>query len=327
MTATKYQNALQELSFQDLIFLISLSKTRNMSQTATELQFSVSSATRHLAHLREIFKDELFVRSGQVLVPTPRMLELEGLITDLLENSKRLFERETINLGESERQLRLAVSDHLFHSPFTRVILKRFFTVAPHAVWNMTPADNRLFDRLRENLIDVALYLGNDTHKEEFHSVDLYRGRYGMLVREDHPLVAMSGPQRTVNKDMIAPFRSIRYIYIDGAPSEEEERMRLAVGQPVGVVTPYNTSIPVIIEETNYTFIGPLITLNRYVHSSADPGRFRVLKLAEDYGYFVPKLIWHHRSHSDPFLQWARALIIDTCRTEAQALDNTVLEA
>lgn len=323
MTTTKYLAALQELSYQDLMFLLSLAKTQNIAQTANVLQFSNSSASRRLAVLRRIFHDELFVRSGQVMVPTPRMLELIHPMEHLLEQASTLFERSTLDIGQSERSLRLAVSDHLFHSPFTRTILKRFFMTAPNAVFSMTPADNRLFDRLRENMIDIAFYLGNDMHKEEFHSVDLYRGRYGIFVRSDHPLVAMAGARRTVSKDQIAQFRSIRYNYIDGPASEEEEKMRLAVGQPVGVITPYNTSIPVIVEETNFTFIGPLITLNRFLHMTASPDRFRILNLAEDYGYFVPKLIWHHRSHSDPFLQWARSVIIDTCRTEGQALNNT----
>ncbi len=309
------------------MFLLSLTKTCNLAQSAAALQFSASSASRRLATLRGIFHDELFVRSGMSLVPTQRMLEMVGHIETLLDQASVLFERATVDISKSERALRLAVSDHLFHSPFTRSILRKFFTMAPNAVFSMSPADNRLFDRLRENQIDVAFYLGNDSHKEEFHTVDLYRGRYGMMVRSDHPLVAMSGASKTVTRDMIAPFRSIRYNYIDGAASEEEERMRLAVGQPVGVITPYNTSIPVVIEETNFTFIGPIITLNRFINMSKDPTRFRILRLAEDYGYFVPKLIWHHRSHSDPFLQWARSVIIDTCRTEAQSIDTNSIFA
>ena len=230
MTTTKYLAALQELSYQDLMFLLSLAKTQNIAQTANVLQFSNSSASRRLAVLRRIFHDELFVRSGQVMVPTPRMLELIHPMEHLLEQASTLFERSTLDIGQSERSLRLAVSDHLFHSPFTRTILKRFFMTAPNAVFSMTPADNRLFDRLRENMIDIAFYLGNDMHKEEFHSVDLYRGRYGIFVRSDHPLVAMAGARRTVSKDQIAQFRSIRYNYIDGPASEEEEKMRLAVG-------------------------------------------------------------------------------------------------
>lgn len=128
-----------------------------------------------------------------------------------------------------------------------------------------------------------------------------------------------------MTKEQIALFQAVQFNYMDGPNSDDSARMRQAMGQRVGVITPYSNSIPMIVEETNFTFVGPLVTLNRFLQMSKTPERFAILNLAEDYSYFVPKLIWHRRSHSDPFLQWARSVIIDTCRTEGQELDKTLL--
>lgn len=325
MTTSKYQGALQELSYHDFMFLLSLSKTQNLAQSARDLAFSSSSASRRLAHLRGVFHDDLFVRSGQVMVPSPRMLELLPQMECLLEETSSLFERSVFDIAQSERMLRVAVSDHLFHSLFTRAILHSFFTAAPRAIFSMQPSDNHIFERLRENTIDMAFYIGSEIPKEEFRMVELYRGRYGIFVRSDHPLVEMGGLRRTVTKEQIALFQAVQFNYMDGPNSDDSARMRQAMGQRVGVITPYSNSIPMIVEETNFTFVGPLVTLNRFLQMSKTPERFAILNLAEDYSYFVPKLIWHRRSHSDPFLQWARSVIIDTCRTEGQELDKTLL--
>ena len=198
MTTSKYQGALQELSYHDFMFLLSLSKTQNLAQSARDLAFSSSSASRRLAHLRGVFHDDLFVRSGQVMVPSPRMLELLPQMECLLEETSSLFERSVFDIAQSERMLRVAVSDHLFHSPFTRAILHSFFTAAPRAIFSMQPSDNHIFERLRENTIDMAFYIGSEIPKEEFRMVELYRGRYGIFVRSDHPLVEMGGLRRTV---------------------------------------------------------------------------------------------------------------------------------
>ena len=48
MTTSKYQGALQELSYHDFMFLLSLSKTQNLAQSARDLAFSSSSASRRL---------------------------------------------------------------------------------------------------------------------------------------------------------------------------------------------------------------------------------------------------------------------------------------
>ena len=34
--------------------------------------------------------------------------------------------------------------------------------------------------------------------------------------------------------------------------------------------------------------------------------QFRILPMPEESGPFEPRLVWHHCSHTDPFLQWVR---------------------
>ena len=44
----------------------------------------------------------------------------------------------------------------------------------------------------------------------------------------------------------------------------------------------------------------------------------RMLPAPAELAEFAPRLIWHERTHTDPFLQWVRAIITDNCREAAR---------
>jgi LysR family transcriptional activator of mexEF-oprN operon len=86
----------------------------------------------------------------------------------------------------------------------------------------------------------------------------------------------------------------------------------------VGVVLPYFLTVPYVVARTDFTFEGPLITLRRFMMDSQF--QFRILPMPEESGPFEPRLVWHHCSHTDPFLQWVRGLVVDAARSEARLL-------
>ena len=53
-----------DLSFEDMQFLLALYETQSLTQTAGDMRLSMGAASRRLSHVREVFGDELFVRSG-----------------------------------------------------------------------------------------------------------------------------------------------------------------------------------------------------------------------------------------------------------------------
>ena len=59
-----------DLSFEDMQFLLALYETQSLTQTAGDMRLSMGAASRRLSHVREVFGDELFVRSGLSMLPT-----------------------------------------------------------------------------------------------------------------------------------------------------------------------------------------------------------------------------------------------------------------
>ena len=61
-----------DLSFEDMQFLLALYETQSLTQTAGDMRLSMGAASRRLSHVREVFGDELFVRSGLSMLPPCR---------------------------------------------------------------------------------------------------------------------------------------------------------------------------------------------------------------------------------------------------------------
>ena len=65
-------------------FLVTVAKTKSLTTAASQYGISMGAASRRLSHLREVFDDELFIRSGVTMLPTMRMRRLLPRVLDLL---------------------------------------------------------------------------------------------------------------------------------------------------------------------------------------------------------------------------------------------------
>lgn len=298
-----------DLRYEDLQFLITLYETQSLTQTAASHGISMGSASRRLAHVREVFDDELFVRSGMTMLPTARMRELVDPIRQLVSQTQLLFVRNRFDLKETTRTVRIASTDNGVATLLNEA-LGRFYSFAPRAAMTVTQIDGALFERLRSADVDMALYPAQ-TVPADFHSLEIYRSRLGILVREGHPLCSEYDAKGEMTADMLSRWRSVG-ISLPGVSQPPE-----AFGQTAGFTVPYSLAVPDVISRTDFTYCGPIITLKRFTEMK----QFRLHVLpAPGEAIFRPHLIWHHSTHTDPFLQWVRGIIVDASRQEAKKL-------
>ena len=101
-----------DLSFEDMQFLLALYETQSLTQTAGDMRLSMGAASRRLSHVREVFGDELFVRSGLSMLPTSRMRELRDRLAELVDQTRRLLNPEPLELHEMNRVVRFISADN-----------------------------------------------------------------------------------------------------------------------------------------------------------------------------------------------------------------------
>ncbi len=90
---------------------------RSVSRAALKLHSSQPQVSAQLARLRRLTGDELLVRAGNSMVPTPRALQLAEPAARILQDAMRMFSPaqrgSTFDPASAEETLRIAVSDYL----------------------------------------------------------------------------------------------------------------------------------------------------------------------------------------------------------------------
>lgn len=302
-----------DLCYEDVLFALKLFETQSLTLTAQAFGFSMGAASRRLAHVREVFGDELFVRSGLTMLPTNRMKDLRPQLIDLVCRTKALFSADRFDLKSTARNVRIVAADNAV-ATFMNGVIGRFYEAAPLSRLTILPLDLHLYDRIRDGEADMAFFPLAGI-PADFHELVLYKTRKGLMVRHDHPLAKVYDQNGRLTVEDVQPWGAVK-LEFGGRPAK-------AVGineieQPTGMTVPYVLSVPYVVSQTDFTFSAPLMTLQRFTKDTQF--KFRILPMPEAHSHFTPRIVWHHSTHTDPFLQWVRGLIADAARSEAKAL-------
>lgn len=164
-----------------------LMRERSVSRAAVRLFLSQPAVSASLKRLREIFDDQLFVRTPHGVTPTPRALELAPRVDAVLAELQRLLGTDrTFDPGMSERILRIAGSDHA--SRLMLPSLCRNLTAAHSRMrlfWE-TADYSRLVERLHLGDIDLAV-IPRIEPVTGAEVAMLYEDSYVAVARHDHP--------------------------------------------------------------------------------------------------------------------------------------------
>ncbi|KIG12258.1 Transcriptional regulatory protein [Enhygromyxa salina] len=107
------QTQLTKIDLNLLVILDLLLTEENVSAAARRLRLSQSAVSRSLAKLRELFDDELFVRTGRGMRPTRRALELAAPLRRTLGDLGALLEpRERFDPLTAQRRFQIAALDY-----------------------------------------------------------------------------------------------------------------------------------------------------------------------------------------------------------------------
>lgn len=314
-TALAMPKTKSDFTLEELQFLVTLLETHSLTLSAERHHLSMGSASRRLARLRDFFEDELFVRSGLVMLPTQRMREIEGDVKEVLRTMQVLLHRNDFDLSKTERAVRILSADNGVSTLLAECFVP-FYEQAPKSKLVIEQIGPDIFDRLRAGSADMALY-PLSTVPKDFHSTQLYKTRRGILVREGHPLIALYEKRGRITMQDLCAYRQIRTTF-PGAPEWASTPSRTAmVQQDVGLEMPFFLAVPSVLAKTDFTYSAPVITLLRAVRQS--DVSLRMLPAPKELAPFAPYLIWHHCTHTDPFLQWVRALVTSSALKNAKA--------
>lgn len=185
---------LRRIDLNLLLVFAAVMRERSVSRAAARLHLGASAISMSVARLRAVVGDELFVRMGSGMQPTPRAEELWAAIAPALVAVQQAMRGlRGFDPAESEAVIRFAAPDDL-EFVLLPELLARLERLAPRMRLVVRPSDFRtLLDRLDNGDADLALSATPESGVERRHHVrTLHRDAFSVLF--DPAMVGTTGP-------------------------------------------------------------------------------------------------------------------------------------
>ena len=283
-----------------LVALDHLLQLRSVSAAAERMNMTQSAMSNALHRLRDYFDDELLVKVGRRLEPTPRAEALKDAVRDVLVRVDwTIAKTPGFDAATSDRQFNLLVSDYTL-ATLAPAVLARCGAAAPGVRFNFmhqidTP--ETMLDRGDVDLLVIPSEYASRRHpseviyEEEFVAIAWARGP---LARAPLTRRAFLDAPHVVAQPQSAA-QSLESVYF----------RRLGVARRVEVTTFSFGTIPQLIVNTDR-----LATVHRRLAERArEQLPIAVLKLPFRLPRMKQTLQWHKYRAQDGGLIWLRGLI------------------
>lgn len=293
------------LSTELLLLLEALWQTRSLSDAARRCGISLATAVRLMAQARQRFGDSLFTRSGQGMLPTPAMIRAMPRIRLILASLRELETPAAFDPSKIDAELTVACVDNAAFA-LIEASARRIAATAPRLRIRFRPLDEHFAEKLRDGLLDMALYAPPDAPSgRQFRQESLFSTEHVLVVRKDHPLVRLAEERGGIAPEDAAPWRSIDLPY-RGSAAGQDAASACVPGTEPGLEMPYFMTVPALLAATDLIVRLPLFTARMFCRQFP----LAIVRGSEKlFPVWTLKLIWHERTDADPAQAWARQAI------------------
>jgi DNA-binding transcriptional LysR family regulator len=180
----------REIDLNLLLILDAMYDAGSTTLVAERLKVSQPTVSFSLGKLRDVFGDELFVRHGSSMQPTPLAQSIRDPVRRVIETVRFDILRERVfDPASAERTFSLSASD-IGELVFLPLLLERLGTSAPRLNLRslaMPPAELR--EAMTTGGVDLAIGYFPDLTGAGFFQQRLFEHAFTCLVRADHPTI------------------------------------------------------------------------------------------------------------------------------------------
>lgn len=281
-----------------LVVFDTVMRERNVTRAASIIGLTQSATSSALGRLRQLFQDELFVRSAQGMTPTPRAEELAPEISEILARLRALDSNE-LRFEPAQLNMRVVIgmSDYVSLLLGPR-LLARLEQAAPNLKLVIAPVSAQtLSAQMDTGQLDMAIDFCPELPGWAQHQ-PLFRDEFICMVAD-------GGKQATRTLDLDAYVRARHCLVSIGhsQPSSVDTQLaEMGYRRDVAATVPNFLLAPFIVAQSDYISTLPN-KLARYFAATL-PVRLKALPLQVE--PFGPDLIWHRKTDNDPTHRWLR---------------------
>lgn len=279
---------------------------------ARRMNLSPPAMSRTLTRIREALGDQILVRAGQHMVPTPRALALQAKVRTVVDLATDIFrDDEAIEPTSFVRSFRLNLraNDVLFTGAFGAGLLASLRRQAPRVSFEFVSHQSQEGEALRSGNIDlfVGTHLFDHDLGPEAKVQHLFTTTVIALARRGHPIFdAPITPERFVSYPHArVDWEETRLqSFIDGHLAE------LGLARNVALVAPGYHAAMFALAESDMVLTAPANVVSDVSHlglpmrSFALPVPTRSIEMAQ---------AWHPRFDKDPAHRWLRQALKSHC--------------
>lgn len=280
---------------------ITLMEERSVTRAANRLGITQPALSNALSRLREMMRDQLFIRERYGIQPTPMALELAPVIAAALAKiDDVILGQQDFDPTQAERLMTIAPNSYV-EFVLVPAIVARLRDVAPGIRLRLTPFGTDLGETGVMSGT-TAMVLGRIVDPPDNLVVQhLMDEGLACVVRADHPEIGDN-----ISREQYEHMRHVNVL----PPGRLRVGLFTALEQrglrrDVAVSVTHFLAVAEMIAVTDYCATLPKHICQRL---AADP-RLKVLQPPVDLGTFPVEMAWHVRYRNDPAHRWLRTLV------------------
>ena len=294
---------LNRLDLNLLIALDALLDEKSITRAAERIHLSQPATSGALARLREFFGDELLVRVGSKMQPTPLGESLAAPVHNILLQIQATVERGIeFQPEDCDRRFKVIVGDY-FASTYMVGFLKRMSELAPKMQFEFFQPSTKPVAELENGGVDFVVIPEHILSAEHPHE---------SLISEDFVCIASSDNDAVYDGMTVAEFMALGHVVVRFGAHRQKSQDQILLESEYGleprveVIASTFNSIPLYIPGTRRIAIV-------YRHLGESWSRTLPIKLVKP-PMKLPVVTWgvqwHQFRNLDPAIQWLRKQMI-----------------
>ena len=274
---------------------------KNLTKAGQVLGITQPAVSNALSRLRELFGDDLFIRTSKGMIPTPvanQIIKDVRNALSLIQNT--ISETEKFDPSIAEMTFKISIGDSSEYR-LLPLLIKELAEIAPKIKVEtyLTPrkdAPRELASGIIDFSIDPPVHSDPHLRHEKIYEED-----YVMIVRKDHPIL-------NLKEITIEDYLKLSHIHISnrktGLGHVDMALYRLGLSRDISLRAQHFLVAPYIVEQSDLA-----ITTTKGFAVDRD---LAWRELPFEIEPLILHLYWHEAKDSDPSTKWMKDLMLKT---------------
>lgn len=286
-----------------LVVFDAVMQERSVTRAGQKIGLSQPAMSHALNRLRYMLKDQLFVRTPEGMVPTPRAEQLAAPLRRALSDMQLALEPDTFSPKEARRDFAIAVNNYaaVVVSPSLVVAATE---AAPSVRLDLRPSGTLdVLGLLDRGELDLAVGYFREPG-ERFALTPVLEDRFVMAMRRGHPAAR--------RKLTASSFAKLLHLEISSSGEDTGfidawlEREKLS--RRVAHHAPYLSAPRILAQSTMVATLS-----SRIARAFLGADELHIAELPCGSPRVTLHMLWHRRLESQPAQRWLRGLIGSVC--------------